>query len=448
MTPYESLEDSLGPDCPSNDELEGMLEGTLADHHVGEIENHIEGCPTCQNRLGRLDAAKSQQEHGGPQAAIHPAHANENWDPVAIKLVERLRSDSVKSELREDTDPSSDANLSLPVIEGFKLVGLLGRGGMGAVYDAIQVSLERPVAIKVLPDAARSKPETISRFDREMAAIGQLDHPGIVRAIDASESNGLHYLVMERVEGCTTAAAVQANGPLAIADACEIVRQTAIALQYIHQAGLIHRDLKPSNLMINGGGVVKILDLGLARLGESTALMNHDLTSTGQIMGTVDFMSPEQASGDANVSTATDIYSLGATLYFLLTGSPPFHQDDCKSVLQKLQTLVQQYPPALSTRRPTVPESLEAIVSKMMEKRTHDSPSARPAATATRVSAVRARRCHEPGRSPAWRRRRPYVWRPSPGHAVGQADQGRQDPQEQSNRQIDSALTPRAQEEP
>ena len=153
--------------------------------------------------------------------------------------------------------------------------------------------LKRPVAIKVLPAGRLHDPQAIARFQREMEAVGKLDHPNLVHAHDAGEAEGQHYLVMEFLDGTDLRKLVRSSGPLPVADACEVVRQAALGLQYAHEHGLIHRDVKPSNLMLTRDGTVKVLDLGLARLTDETA-MPGDMTGTGQVVGTGDFIAPEQ----------------------------------------------------------------------------------------------------------------------------------------------------------
>ena len=157
-----------------------------------------------------------------------------------------------------------------------------------------------------------------------MKAVGKLVHPNIVHAYDAGEEAGIHFLVMEYVDGVDVTRIQKRCGQLAVADACEIVRQAAIGLQHAHENRMVHRDIKPSNLLATKDGVVKVLDLGLALLHEGDAAAARDLTNTGQVMGTLDYMAPEQADDTHAVDIRADIYSLGCTLYSLLAGQPPF----------------------------------------------------------------------------------------------------------------------------
>ncbi len=205
----------------------------------------------------------------------------------------------------------------------YEILGELGRGGMGTVYRARHTLLNRMVALKVLSADRLRDPTAVARFLREMEAVGALDHPNLIRANDAGNADGLHYLVTELVGGIDLQRLVKSRGRLSVADACEVVRQTAIGLDHAFRRGLVHRDIKPSNLMLTADGCVKLLDLGLARLKVGTP-PDSDLTEVGQVMGTVAYMAPEQASNAHSVDIRADLYSLGCTLYFLLAGTAPF----------------------------------------------------------------------------------------------------------------------------
>lgn len=210
----------------------------------------------------------------------------------------------------------------------YQLIELCGRGGMGAVYRARHTQLDRIVAVKVLPVQGRNDPQMVARFSQEMKAVGRLSHPHIVQATDAGYADGRHYLAMEFVDGLNAAEYRRQHAPLAIADACEIARQAALALQHAHDHGLVHRDVKPANLMIARDGCVKLLDLGLAQFRSDASVDFTDpdsrkLTSDGQIVGTMDFMAPEQWVANETVDHRSDLWSLGATLHKLLTGQTP-----------------------------------------------------------------------------------------------------------------------------
>jgi serine/threonine protein kinase len=232
-----------------------------------------------------------------------------------------------------------------------------------------------------------TSPESVARFNREMKAVGKLDHPHIVRATDAGEADGTHYLVMEFVEGIDLAELLKRNGPLPIAAACELVRQAALGLQAAHARGMVHRDVKPANLMLArqefGPPLVKVLDLGLALLAETHAADATGLTSEGHIMGTIDFMAPEQAGDSHAVDARADVYSLGATLYALLSGGSIFAGREFKTAMQKLSALATQSAPPLRDRRPEIPAALAEVIHRMLAR----NPGERYATTAD-VAAV------------------------------------------------------------
>ena len=255
----------------------------------------------------------------------------------------------------------------------YQVLGLVGQGGMGAVYKARHTHLNKDVAIKVLPTERMNNPEAVARFRREMKAVGGIDHPHLVRAMDAGEADGVHYLTMEFLEGVDLARLLKASGALPITAACEMVRQACLGLQAAYEHSLVHRDLKPANLMLArqefGPPIVKVLDLGMALLGSEVALESEQgLTATGQIMGTLDYMAPEQASNTHQVDIRADIYSLGATLYALLTGKPVFHGPSYQTNMQKLHALAIEPIPSIRVLRPEVTSPLAAIVDKMLAK--------------------------------------------------------------------------------
>ena len=252
-----------------------------------------------------------------------------------------------------------------PLFDRYEILGLIGQGGMGIVYKGYHLSLKRPVAIKVLRLDRLRGDELAGRFLREMHAVGQMDHANVVRATDAGQKDGLFYLVMEYLEGENLSQLADRRGKLELADACELVRQAALGLDYIHKT-LIHRDIKPSNLLLTPAGVVKVLDLGLARLHEA-ALANQEQTPEGRVLGTFDYMAPEQASASGPIDGRADIYSLGFTLFKFLTGQVPFTGPAFDSVARKLyahgHTLLSEVAEFAS-----VPEALRPILLHMTAK--------------------------------------------------------------------------------
>jgi len=214
----------------------------------------------------------------------------------------------------------------MPLVLGeYVLLEQLGEGGMGIVYEARHRRMDRRVAIKVLPRELTRSPDAVERFQREVRAMARLDHPNIVLAHDASESGGLHYLVMERVDGPDLDTLVRTQGPMPLGDALRCIRQAADALGAAHAAGIIHRDVKPGNLLLTRDGRLKLLDLGIARLRDrAPGTTDPTLTRDASLLGTVAFMAPEHAEDPRKADERSDIYSLGCTLYCLLTGDHPF----------------------------------------------------------------------------------------------------------------------------
>jgi len=248
----------------------------------------------------------------------------------------------------------------------------VGRGGMGTVFRAIHRRMKRTVAIKVLRRDTANADVMAKRFLREVEVAAKLNHPNIVTAYDAGEQNGFSYLVSEFVEGQNLSDLVKEYGPLSLPLAVDVVQQAARALEYAHREGVIHRDIKPSNLLIDDAGNVKLLDVGLARVNSpeaSEADHSSDLTTTGMIMGTVDYMSPEQAQNTRLADERLDIYSLGCTLFFLITGRAPFAKG---TGIERLLAHREQPIPSLCQLSPQVPESLDHLLSSLMAKKPAD----------------------------------------------------------------------------
>ena len=245
----------------------------------------------------------------------------------------------------------------------------IGAGGMGEVFLAEHQQMERHVAIKILSAELGTNAELVQRFRREVKAAARLIHPNIVTAFDANECDGTQYLVMEWVQGDDLATVVNQDGPMSLHDALDVIEQTATGLMYAHERGVIHRDIKPSNLLLDLEGNIKILDMGLARL-ESPGNPSHHpptdgLTATGMVMGTLDYMAPEQALDTRLADARSDIYSLGCTLFFVLTQRPLFRED---TLTKKLLALQDKEPPSLRECRDDVTPGIEALYRKMVAK--------------------------------------------------------------------------------
>lgn len=255
----------------------------------------------------------------------------------------------------------------------YRLKSLLGKGGMSSVYLAEHVLMRRPCAIKVLPTKRVDDSSYLARFHREAQAVAALDHPNIVRAYDVDQQKeknaDIHFLVMEYVKGHSLQDLVMNHGPLGFLEAADYIRQAAAGLEHAHQAGLVHRDVKPGNLLVDKAGTVKVLDLGLARFFNEGNEASLTLSNDERVLGTADYLAPEQALDSHGVDHRADIYSLGCTLYFLLTGHPPFTEG---TLAQRLMCHQTRRPPAITIDRPDAPPSLVAIVERMMAKRADD----------------------------------------------------------------------------
>jgi serine/threonine protein kinase len=247
----------------------------------------------------------------------------------------------------------------------YVILDQLGRGGMGAVFKAEHRQMKRVVALKVIRPDLLTSPNASKRFQREVETAARLDHPNIVAAFDADEVNGTCFLVMELVDGCDLATAVQRNGAMPVENAIDAVLQAARGLAFAHKQGIVHRDVKPSNLLVDGAGAVKILDLGLATLATRDAGGHETLTGSDVIVGTVDYMAPEQAENPRLADERSDIYSLGLTLWFLLTGRIAYDDD---SDIDKLLAHRERLVPSLVDAQPTIPLELDVIFQRMVAK--------------------------------------------------------------------------------
>jgi len=253
-----------------------------------------------------------------------------------------------------------------------RLLERIGEGAMGEVFRAWNVRLGRVVAVKMIHNEHLPSGKAMERFRREVQAASQLDHPNIVLVRDADVADGRTFLVMDFVDGEDLARRVKTQGPLPIVQAVEFARQAALGLEHASERGVVHRDVKPSNLLIttgpDGAPLVKILDFGLARLDNESITMQR-LTMAGNLIGTVDYIAPEQAMDAHAVDARADVYGLGCTLFFLLTGKPPFGGN---SVVEKLTARRDEPPPSVRALRPEVPTGLNLVLQKMMAREPHE----------------------------------------------------------------------------
>jgi WD40 repeat protein len=330
---------------PSEELLRRFDSGQLRGPEAEAVEAHLAGCAECCRTLQGLggDTLAQLLLRVGPASGCSGAAT---LSPAAAPA-----APEVPAALREH--PRYD------------VLGPLGAGGMGSVFKALHKLMRRLVTLKVLGPQLTARPEFVERFHREMRAVAALDHPHIVRAFDADSAGEAQFLVMEYVEGTDLARVLAERGPLPVTDACTYARQAAQGLQHAHEHGLTHRDVKPSNLLLTAWGTVKLLDFGLALLVREDAGPASAVTAEGVVLGTADYMAPEQADDPGAADIRSDVYSLGCTLYHMLAGRPPFPSG---TLVQKLKAHAAQEPPPLRELRPEVPEALAAVIARMMAK--------------------------------------------------------------------------------
>ncbi|WP_182866269.1 protein kinase domain-containing protein [Rhodopirellula sp. JC639] len=366
-------------ECPTVERLRAYSLGQLPDAENDELFQHLRSCSTCQAELETVDDAEDSLISELRQRDPHAGLTDE--PDCKLAMAKALGALAVSDELSE-----TGMHAIPRTIGEYEIVRLLGRGGMGKVFLARHTKLGRQVAVKLLSSHRLADQRTRDRFDAEMRAVGQLSHPNIVTAHDAREIDGTAVLVTEFIDGLDLGELVARIGPLGIAEACEIVLKVAAALQYTSDQGFVHRDVKPSNIMISRSGEVKLLDLGLARYQSGRA---QELTAAGQAIGTADYVSPEQVTDGRDVDCRSDIYSLGCTLFKLLSGNAPFDDQSHRTVFAKMTAHVSEPSPSLGERAADCPPALVRLVDSMLAKdpeKRPQSPSDVAAALATWVS--------------------------------------------------------------
>jgi serine/threonine protein kinase/WD40 repeat protein len=343
---------------PSEQALNAFGLGKLDDRAAAAVSAHLKSCDTCRDHFAELSDdsflaharkvyAREQSSGPAPQAV-----ASSSSRPPAASAPPPPAS-TMPPELAENPD--------------YEIKKELGRGGMGVVFLAHNKLMGRDEVLKVMSRQIIEKSGVFDRFQREIRAVAKLQHPNIVTAYSAARLGESFVFSMEYVDGFDLSKLVKANGPLPVAMACVFVQQTARGIQHAHERGLVHRDIKPANLMLAksaGKPIIKILDFGLAKL-TSEKRVEGGLTAAGQALGTPDYIAPEQILDAQSADIRADIYSLGATLYYLLNGSPPFKAN---SLYEIYQAHISREPEPLNLVRPEVPLELAAVVAKMMAK--------------------------------------------------------------------------------
>jgi serine/threonine protein kinase len=345
---------------PTADELAAYSLGKLNDAATLAVAEHLETCLDCRRTaadvppdtfVGILQAARAVLPTAAPTLG-----EMSSWLGAAPSLLSGV-------------GPQADADLVLPPELAdhprFRILRVLGRGGMGVVYLAEHRLMKQMRAVKVINQSLLNHPEALPRFHREVRTAAQLDHRNIVRAYDAEQAGNLHLLVMEYVEGFDLAKVLERKGPLPIPHSCHYARQAALGLQHAFERGMVHRDIKPQNLLlVPQKGLVKVTDFGLARLA-SERQRGKGLTQQDAVMGTPEYMAPEQATDARTADIRADVYSLGCTLYTLLAGRTPFQEE---TPMRMILAHLEREAPPLHQLRPDVPPELSAAVAKMMAK--------------------------------------------------------------------------------
>lgn len=263
------------------------------------------------------------------------------------------------------------------VVGDYRILARIGSGGMSQVFRAEHPTFEKAVAVKVLSPRLALDPVARERFAREASAMATLVHPNIARVLDVDATADIPYLVMEFIDGISLQAAVARHGTFAPGNAAFCARQVALGLQRVHEVGLVHRDIKPANILMDRAGLAKILDMGIVRVQSDKNLTRRLGEKT--ILGTADYLAPEQAVNSSDVDTRADLYALGATLYFLLAGHPPFH--DC-STFEKIIRKQKEDPVPIHHLRPDVPSGLSAVLMQLLARKPEDRFSTPRAAAA------------------------------------------------------------------
>lgn len=352
--------------CPSPELIEDFAYGRLPIQEIERLGRHTEHCARCRTSLSQFEVLGDTFTREA-RRSLFLAHGKEDFSHLLTKMDARFGFGLAEAWSEIRVAPQDEIDLDLLPIEVPKRLGqyevleMIGRGGMGVVYRARHVALKSQRALKILHPGRMGKPGQIEQFYREIEAVGRLEHPNIVAAHDALQDAGYHFLVMEHVEGTNVARLVRQLGRIPVADACEICRQAAAGLGYAHKHGMIHRDVKPSNLLLSTAGIVKVLDLGLVAFRKANGASP---AKAKEVLGTADYMAPEQWAGEQEIDGRADVYSLGCTLYQLLVGELPESQvgrsDRCP-----------QDPRAL---RHEVPKDVSALVQRMLSKRPEDRP--------------------------------------------------------------------------
>lgn len=379
MNPSETENSPTSQPCPTQQSLGQYVEGalTLVEHE--QIESHIDQCNLCsdtiqaldaslETRLGKLvsNAHHSKNLKNGEAENDQAQRSQTQYDDTLDLMTQRA-----KQIWHEQDSHAAKPNRIGETIGNYEILRLLGEGNMGQVVLASHRQMKREVALKFISPELLASSAARTRFQREIETTAKLQHPNLVIAHDAGEVDGQHFLVMEYVQGVDLRSKVKQSGPLDIATAMQCTADAARGLHHAHEKGIVHRDVKPGNIMLGSNNTAKVTDLGLARFSDGDP-KSVEISHTGLVIGTSAFMSPEQCAGSRELDFRTDIYSLGCTLFYLLTGRNVYQAD---STLQMLRAHAEEPIPAVREFRPECPLGLENLLSCMLSKRAQDRPN-------------------------------------------------------------------------
>jgi serine/threonine-protein kinase len=373
-----SMPTATGPDggCPGRDTLIDFDLGRLSDEEIDALDRHLASCERCRAVLETLQGQNAEDDVigavreylGVASPPIGPGHAGTGAGSETLSASGSDPDLEPGGTMVQRDEPGlPPGEVRLRSFGPYQVQRILGWGGMGIVYLARQVPLERTVALKMILAGAHADRKAVARFFREVKALARVPHPNVVQAYESGRQSRLPYLAMEYVDGGGLRAKLAA-GPLDPRAAAELVRTLAGAVQFAHEKGVVHRDLKPSNILLCRDGTPKISDFGLAKLSGPSpdGVTMTDVTQPNAPLGTPCYMSPEQANGSVEIGPATDVYALGAILYECLTGRPPFVGKTKAETLEWVRSPAQPAPP--SSVRPEVPSWLGSVCLKCLEK--------------------------------------------------------------------------------
>ena len=354
--------------CPPVDDLKLFSVGRMSYEDLERIATHLAACVACENRLDELHRTSEASTDDLIAALRAPTDAEPFSQEDCREIVASI-TDLVARRIdgqRRETEPVAGT-----LIGGCRLEEPLAYGSFGTVYRAVDLDSSELRAVKVLSQFRFSDARIAARFDREAELLLALEHPNIVKVFRGGRQDGMPFLVMELIDGVSLSALMRFVGTVDLPEACQLVCQAALALQFASAKSVIHRDIKPSNIMLTSTGEVRVLDFGLAVMTLDVPLSER-LTASGQVLGTPDYIAPEQIKDSRQADVRSDLYSLGCVFYELLSGKPPFR--DQRSTLGKLRAHRQDPPVPIEIAASSIPAEIATLIGKLLEKDPGDRP--------------------------------------------------------------------------